>query len=238
MGALASLLAGADVTIILVTDGSESRVPSSVLAEHGWKPEMSAAEQRTLRGRIRLEEAREEAERLGYDRGVVRLLVEQRWFIGHETPPECLHPDLSLREVAGFRPGPIDAAAREEIRSAMVGASICAAPDPNDRLRMHRIVTELVSAARGGAALLTYECLSTVEVTGPQILVGFGEELMERKRRALCAHRSMIERRRQFGGYSNPGTEGYDVIVPRRNAELARRHSLEMPYAERYGWRR
>jgi len=242
MGGLAGVLAGGDVSIILVTDGSEAAVPSNVLAEHGWTPDMSAIEQRALRGRIRVEEGREEAQRLGFDRGVVRLLSRQRWFTEHRTRPDGLYPDLSLREVSRFEPGPIDDAARKEMASALAGAAVCAVPDPNDRLRMHRIVTKLVMEVRGGvsssrAALLTYECLSTIEPTGRQFLFGFAEEYMQRKLHAIAAHRSMSERRRQFGGYSNTGRESYQAIVSRRNAELARRSALSMPYAERYGWR-
>ena len=164
------------------------------------------------------------------------MLGRQDWFTGHRTPPDCLYPDLSLRDVARFEEGPIDEAAREEIRGAMAGATICAAPDPNDRLRMHRIVTDLVREARSAAALLICECLSTVAVTGPQFLPEFGEELIESKRRAIGAHRSMMERRRQFGAYSNAGTEGYDVIVPRWNRESEQHYGAAMPYAEKYGW--
>jgi hypothetical protein len=59
---------------------------------------------------------------------------------------------------------------------------------------------------------------------------------MERKCAAILEHRSMLERRKQFGGYSNPGTEFYDAIVRRKNAVLARTLGLPQPYAERVGW--
>jgi hypothetical protein len=236
MGALAAVLSGAKVAIVLVTDGSESLVPENVLRENGWEPEMSPPAQRALRGRIRVQEAIEEARGLGYEPGTVRVMTRQRWFTDHRTPPDCLHPDLSLRDVAGFVPGAVDTDARDEFYGLLTGASLCAAPDSNDRLLMHRVVTQLVAETRGATPLLAYECLSTIEPTGPQILFGFGEELMTVKRRAISAHRSMTERRRQFGGYSNPGKDSYEEIVCRRNAALAREHSLEMPFAERYGW--
>lgn len=241
MGGFAALLAeaGSDgVAVILATDGSESLVPANVLERHGWTSGMTPVEQRALRGRIRVAEATEEIARLGFDRSVVHLLGHQRWATEHRTPSEFLHPDLSLRDVAKFEPGPIDENAAQEIR-AFIGDgddTVCAIPDPNDRLLMHRIVSALVTRVRGRAGLLTYECLSTVEPSSPQFVVSFGEQLMETKCHAIRAHESMIERRRQFGGYSNPGTEGYDEIVRRKNAELASEHRCEFPFAERYGW--
>ena len=145
-----------------------------------------------------------------------------------------------MRDVSRFEPGPIDDAAIEEIRETIGGGedTICAIPDPNDRLWMHRIIPDLVMRTHGRANLLTYECLSTIEPSVPQMLFGFVEELMAVKCHAIRAHESMAERRRQFGGYSNPGTQGYDEIVRRRNAELARKRGLDFPYAERYGWLR
>jgi LmbE family N-acetylglucosaminyl deacetylase len=240
MGAFAAFLAQARVetSVVLATDGSESLVPASVLERYGWTPEMPPAEQRALRGRIRVAEALEEATRLGFGPVAVRLLKRQRWFTEHRTPAEFLNADLSLRDVSRFEPGPVDKEAAEEIREAIGDNTICAIPDPNDRLRMHRIVTELVMQVRGRASLLTYECLSTIEPTGSQIVFGFGDELLNVKCRAIRAHVSMAERRRQFGGYSNPGTEPYDAIVTRRNAGLARTQGLDFPYAERYGWHR
>jgi LmbE family N-acetylglucosaminyl deacetylase len=243
MGGLVALLAqgGADgITVVLATDGSESLVTANVLEKHGWNPSMPPHQQRALRGRIRVAEAEEEAERLGFHRGIVRLLEHQRWATEHRTPREFLYDDLSLKDVAKFVPGPIDDEVTEEIRG-LIGSgeeTICAVPDANDRLLMHRIVTELVSRVRGNAGLLTYECLSTVAPSVPQFLFTFGEELMAVKRHAVRAHESMAERRRQFGGYSNPGTEGYDEIIERKNSELARSNGSDFPFAERYGWQR
>lgn len=239
MGGFAALLAvgGSDgVTVVLATDGSESMIPQNVLERHGWHAGMPPEEQRALRGRIRVAEAAEEIVRLGFDRGVVRLLEHQRWASEHRTPPEHTHDDLSLRDVYRFEPGPVDAEAAEEIRALVDDDSICFVPDPNDRLIMHRIVTDLVMRVRGKARVLTYECLSTVEPTGPQFAVSFGEELMAMKCHAILAHESMIERRRQFGGYSNPGTESYDQIVRRVNGELAGSIGCGFPFAERFGY--
>jgi hypothetical protein len=179
-----------------------------------------------------------EAMALGFDASAVRLLERQTWFTAHRTPAEYLHGDLSLRDVGGFVPGPVDGQAIGEIREA-IGAgedTICAVPDANDRLEMHRVTTRLVAENRGHARLLTYECLSTIQVTGPQTAFGFDEDQMLRKRQAILAHESMRERRRHFGGYSNPGTEFYDAIVRRKNAALARELGLAHPYAERFGW--
>lgn len=239
MGGFAAFLAkaGVETEMALVTDGSESMIPASVLEEHGWREGLPAFDQRDLRGRIRVAEARKEARRLGFEPGAVRLLKRQRWFSGHRTPAAFLNEDLSLRDVSAFEPGVLDSDAVAEIASLIDGEDFCAAPDPNDRLIMHRVVTELVERARGEAPLMTYECLSTIEPSGSGFIFGFGEELMGPKCDAIRAHVSMAERRRQFGGYSNPGREPYDVIVKRANAELARSLSLEFPYAERYGWR-
>src|SRR5262249_15658829 len=160
-------------------------IPESVLAEHGWTSDLEPAEQRALRGRIRIAEAEEEIKRLGYDRNAIRVLQRQSWFTAHQTPGEFLHPDLSLRDVGKFTRGPMRGEAAAEIREVTDGADIVAAPDPNDRLLMHRIVTGLLAQERGKARLLTYECLSTVEVTGKQILFGFVEELLEIKIHAI-----------------------------------------------------
>ena len=243
MGGLAALLAqggSGGVTVVLATDGSESLVPASVLEKHGWGPSLPPEQQRELRGRIRVAEAEEEVARLGFSRGVVRLMEHQRWATEHRTPREFLYDDLSLKDVTRFVPGPIDEEAAEEVRELIGDGEdiICAVPDANDRLLMHRIVTELVSGVRGHAGLLTYECLSTTAPSVPQILFSFGEDLMTVKRHAIRAHESMAERRRQFGGYSNPGTEGYDEIVERKNSELARSYGCDFPFAERYGWQR
>ncbi len=238
LGALAAWAAGrVPVTIALMTDGSEARLPDR-LADRYAARTAPPEERRRARGRIRVQEALMEAMALGFDASAVRLLERQTWFSAHCTPAECLHDDLSLRNVDGFVPGPIDGYATSEIRRA-IGAgddTICAVPDPDDRLIIHRITTQLVGESRGNAHLLTYECLSTIEVTGPQTAFGFDEELMGRKCQAILAHESMRERRRQFGGYTNPGTEFYDAIVRRKNAALARELGLPQAFAERFGW--
>ena len=241
MGALAARAAEMRIptSIVLMTDGSEARLPAKFLRHHGWTPDLPPAAQRDLRGRIRVAEAREEACRLGFSRSDVLLLTRQRWFSQHRTHPNFLHDDLSLRDVARFEPGEVDQEAENEIRLALGSGedTVCAAPDPNDRLYMHRISTALVTRALGNARLLTYECLSTVAVTGNQVAFPFSEELLARKRHAILAHESMRAPREAFGGYSNPGNQSYDEIVTRRNAELARQLGLHGPYAERYGWR-
>ena len=232
MGALAAFLAGQGVQItpVLATDGSESAIPENVLREHGW----AGGEQMSLRGRIRVQEAYEEARRLGL--GKVVLLKHQEWFNRHRTPPALLRRDCSLNAVEDFIPGPVTPAALEEIGCLVQGMDVCAVPDPNDRLLMHRIVTQMVCEVRCEVPVMTYKCLSTVVTSGPQFLFEFRQELMDVKCHALRAHRSMFERRRQFGGYSNPGSEGYDNLVTRADRELARAHRSSMPYAESYGW--
>jgi hypothetical protein len=187
---------------------------------------------------MRVEEAMLEAVVLGFDSNVVHLLNRQNWFLQHRTPPECMNPDWTLRDINGFKPDPVDEHAIAEIRDIIGSDSetICAVPDPNDRLAMHWITTRLVAENRGEAKLLTYECLSTSDVTGPQTAFAFDEDLMDRKLSAILEHRSMRERRKHFGGYTNPGTEFYDVIVREKNRALARQLGLAAPYAERFGW--
>ena len=234
MGALAASIAAArtQVTIVLMTDGSEASIPAEITG--GGSPE----ELRARRGQIRVAEAVEEAIRLGFEAGAVRLLHRQTWFTDHRTPRPYLNDDLSLRDVRGFVPGEIEACALDEIAGAVGGGAetVCAVPDPADRLLMHRITHSLVSRVRGQARLLTYECLSTERLTGAQTLFGFGEEQLGVKCHAIRAHVSMRERRLRQGGYSNPGTEFYDVIVTRNNAALAREAGIAFPYAERFGW--
>jgi len=226
---------GVQVTVVLVTDGSEARLPDAFLARHGWTREMAPEQARALRGRIRVAEAMEEAERLGA--GVVQL-EEQSWFREHRTPAECLNEDLSLRDVERFVPGRIDGSADEiawVIRAAGSDC-LCAAPMPGDRLEMHRIVTRLVRCA--GVPVLGYECLSTVEIEGDLLALPFDEARMAVKCHAIVAHESMRARRQEFGGYANPGSEFYDDIVRRKNGESAREWGLQAPYAERYAWLR
>ncbi len=249
-GALAAVAArgGVPATIVLATDGSEARLPASVLRRHGWNAAMSAVEQRALRGAIRVAEARTEAARLGLGESAVVLLKNQRWFTAHRTPREYLHADLSLRSVDGFRPGPLDEGAVAELRDLLPrrpgGLVVCAAPDPLDKLLMHRLVTALLVRAlrslratdRAAYALVTYECLSTAEWSAPiTTYLGFERDVMRAKRHAIRAHRSMYERRKRFGGYSNPGRADYDAVVVRANADLAARAGLPFPFAERYG---
>jgi hypothetical protein len=238
MGALAAWAApSVPVTITLMTDGSEAQLPEHVLQAHIHQ-NATIREKQKARGMMRVKEAMREAAVLGFDSNVVHLLGRQSWFLQHRTPAEYLNPDGTLRDVNGFEPGPVDEHSIAEIRNIIGSGSgtICAVPDPNDRLIMHRITTQLISQNRGNAKLLTYECLSTIDVTGPQTAFPFNEDLMDRKCAAILEHRSMRERRKHFGGYTNPGTEFYDVIVREKNRALARQLGLPAPYAERFGW--
>jgi LmbE family N-acetylglucosaminyl deacetylase len=238
MGAFAAWAAPrVPVTIVLMTDGSEAQLPDHVLQPHIDHNATAAQKQRT-RGMIRVQEAKREATALGFDANAVHLLERQSWFLQHRTAAEYMNADLSLRHVNGFLPGPVDENAVSEIRDIIGSGSgiICAVPDPHDRLAMHRITTQLVAEHRGEARLLTYECLSTIEVTGPQTAFPFNEDLMDRKCAAILEHPSMRERRKHFGGYTNPGTESYDVIVREKNRALARSLGLTARYAERFGW--
>ena len=225
------------VTIVLMTDGSEAQLPEHVVERHITCNADVGEKQRT-RGMIRVQEAKREAVILGFDSNVVRLLDRQSWFLRHRTPAEYMNPDRTLRDANGFEPGPVDEHAIAEIRDIIGSGAgiICAVPDPNDRLTMHRMTTHLVAENRGDARLLTYECLSTIDVTGPQTVFPFDEDIMDRKCAAILQHDSMRERRKQFGGYTNPGTEFYDVIVREKNRMLARDLGLTAPYAERFGW--
>ena len=239
MGALVGWAAPrVPVTIVLMTDGSEAQLPEHVL-QADIHQDATVREKQKARGMMRVEEAMREAAALGFDSNVVRLLDRQNWFLQHRTPAEYLNPDGTLCDVNGFNPGPVDEYAVAEIRSIIGSGSgiICAVPDPNDRLIMHRITTQLISENRANAKLLTYECLSTIDVTAPQTAFPFNEDLMTRKCAAILEHRSMRERRKHFGGYTNPGTEFYDVIVREKNRALARQLGLTAPYAERFGWK-
>lgn len=220
-----------------MTDGSEAQLPEHVLQAH-IDHNATVRERQHARGMIRVQEAMREAVTLGFDSNVVHLLDRQSWFLQHRTPAEYMNPDWTLHNVNGFVPGPVGEQAIAEIRGIIGSGSgiICAAPDPNDRLIMHRVTTHLVAQNRGDAGLLTYECLSTIDVTGPQTAFPFDDDLMDRKCAAILEHRSMRERRKHFGGYTNPGTEFYDVIVRRKNRALARDLGLAAPYAERFGW--
>jgi LmbE family N-acetylglucosaminyl deacetylase len=238
LGALASWAAGrVPAVIVLVTDGSEAQLPAHVTGPHIGSA-ATVEDKRRARGSLRVAEARQEAVALGFDPSAVRLLERQTWFSRHRTPPASMNDDLSLRDVDGFVPAPLDEDAAAEIRD-VIGPGVntlCVVPDPNDRLEMHRMTTRLVMQNRGKARLLTYECLSTLDVTGPQTFFGFDEGVMHRKCAAILEHRSMLERRKHFGGYSNAGTEFYDRIVRRKNAGLARELGIAQPYAERFGW--
>lgn len=238
MGAFAAWAASrVSVTIVLITDGSEAQLPEHVLQAR-INHDATKEEKQRARGMIRVQEAKREAMALGFDANVVHLLERQSWFLRHRTPADYMNPDLSVRDVNGFLPGPVDENAVTEIRDVIGSGSgiICAVPDPHDRLAMHRITTQLVAENRGEARLLTYECLSTIEVTGPQTAFPFNEDLMDRKCAAILEHRSMRERRKHFGGYTNPGTEFYDVIVREKNRALARSLGVATSYAERFGW--
>lgn len=240
MGALAACIALLRVptTIVLVTDGSEARLPEHVIREVAGDRPRSPEELAQVRGQIRISEAEKEAEILGFPKSSVQRLGRQSWFTRHRTRREHLNADLSLANVSGFCPGEIEDEAIGEIREVIGTGTdvVCAVPDPDDKLTMHRITTEIVNRGRGDARLLTYECLSTTAPSGPQMIFGFGEDLLSVKSDAIRAHWSMKERRKQFGGYSNSGSEFYDVLVRRRNADLARAMNLSDPYAERFGW--
>jgi hypothetical protein len=234
--------------MVLVTDGSEARIPESALRRHGWTPAMSSLATRELRGRIRIAEGREEARCLGFGDDAVVVLNHQRWHSEHRTPPDRLFDDLSLRDVAGYKPGPIDGAAVNAMRSAINvdGEDVwLAIPHPEDRLVMHRIVTQIARDALGpderrGTAtrVLFYEALSTSRFSTPpggrEVTLGFDEEVMGCKRAAIRAHVSMAERRRIFGGYSTTGTVPYDKLAHDRDRDLAGRHGHELPFAERF----
>jgi LmbE family N-acetylglucosaminyl deacetylase len=238
LGALVAWSAGRiSIAVVLMTDGSEAQLPSH-LVDPLVGPGAPVEERRRARGRIRLQEAVREAVALGLDPSVVQLLNRQAWFSQHCTPAEYMNADLSLRDVNGFVPAPLDDDARDEMREVIGSGrdTLCAFPDPNDRLAMHRLTSRLVADNLGEAQGMTYECLSTTQVTGPQTIFGFDEDLMQRKCAAILAHQSMLERRKRFGGYSNPGTEFYDEIVRRNNGALARELGLACPYAERLGW--
>ena len=238
MGAFAAWAATrVPVTIVLMTDGSEAQLPGHVLQPY-IDHNATVQEKQRARGMIRVQEAKREAIALGLDADAVHLLERQSWFLRHRTPADYVNPDLSLRDVNGFLPGPVDEQAVAEIRDIIGSGSgiICAVPASNDRLAMHRITTQLVTENRGEAKLLTYECLSTIAVTGPQTAFPFNEDLMDRKCAAILEHRSMRERRKHFGGYTNPGTESYDVIVREKNRALAHSLGVAARYAERFGW--
>ena len=238
MGALAAWAAPrVSVSIVLMTDGSEAQLPQHVLQAR-IHHNATAREKQQARGMMRVEEAMREAVVLGFDCNVVHLLDRQNWFLRHRTPARYMNPDGTLRDVNGFDPGPVDEHAIAEIRDIIGSGSrtICAVPDPNDRLIMHRVTTRLIAENRANAKLLTYECLSTIDVTGPQTAFLFNKDLMDRKSAAILEHHSMRERRKHFGGYTNPGTEFYDVIVREKNRALAHQLGLASPYAERFGW--
>ncbi|HMD71235.1 MAG TPA: PIG-L family deacetylase, partial [Bryobacteraceae bacterium] len=128
LGALAAWAAGrVPVTIVLMTDGSEARLP-----EHLTDPYVGrnapAEERRRARGSIRVQEAVREAAALGFAPPAVRLLDRQTWFSAHRTPAEYLSGDLSLRDVNGFVPAPLDEEAIREVRQAIGSGedTICA----------------------------------------------------------------------------------------------------------------
>jgi LmbE family N-acetylglucosaminyl deacetylase len=234
MGALAAwAVPRVPVTIVLITDGSEAQLPEHVLQPH-IKRNATVEEKQRARGMMRVQEATREAVTLGFDCKIVHLLERQSWFLRHRTPAGYMNPDGTLRDVNGFVPGPVDEHAIAEIRDIIGSGSgiVCAVPDPNDRLAIHRMTTRLVAENRGNARLLTYECLSTIDVTGPQTAFAFDEDLMERKCAAIVEHHSMRERRKHFGGYTNPGTEFYVVIVREKNRGLARPRGLAASYVE------
>jgi LmbE family N-acetylglucosaminyl deacetylase len=241
---------GISTCSVLMTDGSEAVIPRGFLSRHGWCPGMSPSKLRYLRGAIRVEEAREEARRLGLPGEAVILLQQQNWFEAHRTPSEAMNPDWSIRDVDRFRPGPLEAEAIKEIQELIEAGEnervLCAVPSPNDRLLMHRMtilavvkaLTSLISCHPNRYSILIYRCFSTegwVE-NAEQRILGFGKEVMDRKCHAILASQSMKARREVFGGYTNRGNEFYDVIVRSENAATARRNGLSSPYAECFQW--
>jgi GlcNAc-PI de-N-acetylase len=248
-GGLAAVLSELGVTtrMVLATDGSEARIPESALRRHGWTPAMSSLATRELRGRIRIAEGREEARCLGFGDDAV-VVLNQRWHSEHRTPPDGLFDDLSLRDVASYRPGPIDRAAVDAMRSAINvdGEDVwLAIPHPDDRLVMHRIVTQIALDAlvpderqETATGALFYEALSTSRFSTPsggrEVTLGYDQEVMDCKRAAIRAHVSMAERRRIFGGYSTTGTVPYDELAHDRDRDLAGRIGHALPFAERF----
>jgi len=235
---------------VLMTDGSEAVIPKEFLSRHGWYPGMSPSKLRHLRGTIRVKEACEEARRLGLPGEAIILLKKQSWFEAHRTPSEAMNPDWSIRDVDRFRPGPVETEAIDEIRKLLRAGGnekvLCAVPSPFDRLLMHRVTTLAVVKALSSLILchpkcysiLIYRCFSTegwVENVEQRIL-GFGQEVMDRKCHAILANQSMKARREVFGGYTNRGNDFYDVIVRSENAATARRSGLSSPYAECFRW--
>lgn len=235
--------------MILATDGSEARIPESVLEGFGWEPHWPVEQTRALRGRIRVEEGREEALRLGFPaRDGVVVLTSQGWHSDHATEDDALHDDLSLRDVDRFAPGPVDEVALREMADAIAADGPCwlAIPHPADRLLMHRIVAGLAlrAVADMGAQVdvLCYEALSNATFELPAgwqpVTLEFDDGIGAAKRSAILAHRSMAERRRVFGGYSTAGRSGYDMLADERGRRLARVIDSSFPAAERFAlWR-
>src|SRR5262249_15621565 len=134
MGALAAWAAPrVPVTIVLMTDGSEAQLPEHVLQAHIHQ-NTTVREKQQARGIMRVKEAMREAVVLGFESNVVHLLSRQSWFLYHRTPAGYMNPDWTVRDVNGFRPGPVDEATTAEIRDIIGSGSgiICAVPDPND----------------------------------------------------------------------------------------------------------
>jgi hypothetical protein len=113
-----------------MTDGSEAQLPEHVLQPR-VKRDVTVGEKQRARGMIRVQEAKREAIALGFDANVVHLLERQSWFLRHGTPADYMNPDLSLRDVNGFLPSPVDQHAVAEIRDIIGSGSgiICAVPD-------------------------------------------------------------------------------------------------------------
>jgi LmbE family N-acetylglucosaminyl deacetylase len=250
-GALSILAceAGIETQMILVTDGSESKIPEHVLRQYGWNDDWSPKRTRDLRGEIRLAEAKEEARHLGLKSSSVQLLRHQNWHTYHQTPDSAMNPDLSIQDVSKYSPSPLDAeAVREIVEVIQASRSMPLSlvfPDPNDKLTMHRTVSGLVSLALSqvlssstiSCSLLLYRCLSSFprNYFGTRLFLEFEQKTVERKLRAIQAHVSMKERRRLYGGYSSTSSEFYDEIVLKWNKEIANSHFLSNSYAEEYG---
>jgi LmbE family N-acetylglucosaminyl deacetylase len=238
--------------LILATDGSEARIPLPVLEQYGWESTWTSEQTVALRGTIRCAEAKREAQILGLGDGATVCLERQRWHIAHETAREYLYDDLSIRDVAGYVAGPVDAAAIAEVQRALQLPNAhryrVVVPHPKDRLLMHRIVTGLVLAAvaRQRRAhpdrridIVFYEPLSNVAfdavgIARPVVL-GFDDRIRDLKRAAIRAHVSMYERRRAFGGYSTVGRSEYDALAEQRARDVAaHERRLRFELAERF----
>ncbi len=236
---------------LLVTDGSEARIPLEFLENHGWKANCSAEETRVIRGKVRENEAIEESRLLGMPFGALRLLQRQSWHNPHHTKLDYMYPDMSIRDVSKYVPGPILPHSWmelvEKIQETGSDDIWLLTPHPDDVLAMHRITTGLTLRAaleferhsRNAIKVKFYETLSArsmpLQVDRTEFIVGFDHSVMKQKQQAILAHHSMIARRAAYGGYVNKQQDYYDVTVYQRNIETAReRPNSNSSFAERF----